>query len=126
MRLRFTDVIVVKRQAKRTVEGDSFDITRWWSKKYNRPPNDPLFLERPEACWVREMYEDVYDRKVEIEGLLEDETLKFDERRMYSQKLRAIYKALGEQDVTMGEDPLADKWERELAAGITPNLDEQQ
>lgn len=116
---------MIKRLAKRTVESDVFDIARWWSKKYSRPPNDLLFLEKPESFWIREMYEDTYDRKVELETLLEDESLKHEDRRLYSKRLRSIYKALGEGDPTMGEDPLIDKWEREMAEGLTPNLDEK-
>jgi len=71
------------------------------------------------------MFRDVYEQKVDLERQLEDDALKFEERRSISRRLRGIYKALGERDTTMGEDPLADRWEAQLAAGITPDLDEQ-
>ena len=70
------------------------------------------------------MFEDIYDRKFELEKQLRDDATRFEDRRNISQSLRAIYKALGEEDITQGEDPLIDKWERELAAGITPDLDD--
>lgn len=124
MRPGFTDVSRLKRSAKRTVEDDRFNLERWWSKKYSRPPNDPLFLEKSEAYWLRDMFTDVYDRKTDLEEQLASDTLKFEERRSISTKLRAIYKALGEHDETVGEDSLIDKWERELDAGITPDLNE--
>lgn len=70
------------------------------------------------------MFADVYEQKFDLEAQLREDGLKFEERRSISQKLRGIYKALGEDDLTMGEDPLIDKWEAELDAGITPDLDE--
>lgn len=125
MRPRFTDVQRIKRSAKKAIEDGDLDIRRWWSNKYGRPFNDSLFQKRPLAVWVREMYEDAYEKKRDLETLLEDPDLKQEERRSISQKLRRVYKALGEKDESMGEDPLADKWERELAEGKTPDLDEQ-
>ena len=70
------------------------------------------------------MYEDAYERKLDLETLLKDPEMRHEERRQISQKLRRIYEALGETDMAYGEDPLADKWERELAEGKVPNLDE--
>lgn len=71
------------------------------------------------------MYEDAYERKGDLETLLEDPDLKQEERRAVSRKLRKLYKALGEIDRTQGEDPLIDKWEKELAEGKIPDLNEQ-
>lgn len=70
------------------------------------------------------MFEDVYEQKVDLERQLESDSIRLEEKRILSQRLRGIYKALGEYDLTMGEDPLIDKWEAELDAGITPDLDE--
>jgi hypothetical protein len=70
------------------------------------------------------MYEDIYEQKVDLEKQLEDDALKLEERRSISERLRSIYKALGEKDLTQGEDPLADKWDREWEQGITPDFDE--
>ena len=71
------------------------------------------------------MYEDIFEKKAELEGLLDDADLRHEERRRLSKQLRSIMKALGEPDPTLGEDPLIDKWERELAEGKTPDLNEQ-
>lgn len=101
------------------------DVSRWWSQKYRRPPNDPLFESRPLLAWVREMYEDAYEKAGDLEALLDDPDTRQEERRAISQKLRKLYKALGERDTTWGEDPLIDKWERELAEGKIPDLEEQ-
>lgn len=70
------------------------------------------------------MYEDIYDRKIELERQLENEMLRMDDRREIGQRLRKVYAALGEDDLTQGEDPLIDKWERELEEGLMPDLDE--
>lgn len=112
--------------AKRKVEDDdTFDLRRWWAKKYDRPSNDPRFLERPSAVWIQEMYEDAYTRKEDLESQLEDEGLKMENKRELRQKLRGLYAALGEGDETQGDDPLVDKWEREFEAGFVPDLDER-
>lgn len=74
--------------------------------------------------WLKDMYSDVYERKVELEQELEKDDIKFEERRDISKKLRSIYKALGEGESVDPEDALIDKWEKELAEGLTPDLDE--
>lgn len=56
--------------------------------------------------------------------MLDDDNLKLEERRTITEKLRSIAKSLGE-DIGHGSDPLADKWEREIAEGKTPDFDEQ-
>ena len=73
MRPYFTDYARLKRQAKRAVNDGASYVHRWWSQKYKRPANDPLFEERGMSEWVREMYEDLYERKAEIVSQLEDD-----------------------------------------------------
>ncbi len=123
MRPYFTDYARLKRQAKKAVSGGSSYIRRWWSQKYKRPANDPLFEERSMSEWVREMYEDFYERKAEIVSQLEDDMTPMSEKSSLIARLEGINKALGE-DLDYSADPLADKWERELKDGIEPDLDE--
>ena len=73
--------------------------------------------------WVREMYEDFYERKAEIVSQLEDDMTPMSEKSSLIARLEGINKALGE-DLDYSADPLADKWERELKDGIEPDLDE--
>lgn len=125
MRPRFTDIQRIKRQAKRIVETGDLEVRRWWSNKYNRPHNDPLFSSRPIHAWISEMYVDVYERVQGLETLLEDPDMRQEERRNTSQRLRKLYRLLGEdEDKAIGEDPLIDKWEKEMLEGKTPDLDE--
>ncbi len=77
------------------------------------------------AVWIREMYEDAYERRLELETLLEDPDMRQEERRRLSGQLRKMYIALGEEDPTKGEDPLVDMWEEQLARGEVPDLDAQ-
>jgi hypothetical protein len=56
-----------RRQAK--TETDLGIIERWFTDKYNKPANDPLFLSRTFANLVEEFLEDLAERRV---GLLED------------------------------------------------------
>ena len=122
MRPSFTDGQRLKKSAKKAVESGTTYVRRWWSNKYKRPSNDPLFESRSLAAWVREMYEDLYERRAEIETALEDEVTPLRERSALTARLQNINKILDEEEYT--DDPLIDKWEAELEAGITPDLDE--
>lgn len=75
------------------------------------------------AVWVREMYEDAYERRQELETLLDDPDLRQEDKRRYSAQLRKMHIALGEADPTKGEDPLVDMWEAQMARGEVPDLD---
>lgn len=45
-------------------------MKRWWSRKYNRPLNDPLLLEQSRADLELEWMEDhIEDRVAEIEDM---------------------------------------------------------
>ena len=123
MRPSFTDYDRLKRQAKKAVDGGSSYIRRWWSRKYKRPANDPLFEERSMSEWVREMYEDFYERKAEIVAQLEDDMTPMSEKSNLITRLEGINKILGE-DLGYSADPLSDKWEREIQEGIDPDLNE--
>ena len=95
-------------------------MEQWWSEKYKRPPNHPLYQNRTVGDLKQEMWEDLYQRKNELEKQLDDAPM--DEREHIMESLRGIYGALGiECD---GEDDLIDQWERELEEGLTPDLNE--
>ena len=126
MRPSFTDYQRLKNEAKRTINKGSSYLRRWWSQKYNRPTNDPLFTNRPLAVWAREMFEDVYEERRSVLAQLEDEDIKSRERERLNGQLRRLNTALGEDPFEASSDPLVDKWLREIDAGITPDLDERQ
>lgn len=112
----------LRREAKRTVDSGLSNLRRWWSEKYKRPSNDPLFESRPVAEWMQELYEDIYERKKEIEADLADNDVSLSEKTALSGKLARICRMLGEPEPFV--DPLADKWDRELDEGKIPDLDE--
>jgi len=118
MRPYFTEEKNLKRRAQRNVERGTVAMRRWWCKKYNRPPNDPLYLNRSTASINQELYEDLFSRKDEIEQAIEN-----NEGTAESNlgMLNAIRKALGEDEVS--NDPLWDQWEADLEAGREPDLD---
>ncbi len=123
MRPSFTDFRRLKAEAKRAVEGGASFIRRWWSHKYKLPTNDSRFEERSIAEWMCEMYEDLYERKAEIEIQLVDEMTPMRERTSLMARLRKLNKMLDEE-LEVSDDPLIDKWEAELESGVTPDLDE--
>jgi len=64
-----------------------------------------------------EMYEDLYGRRAELMAAIEQGTPTAEA----VQALNAINAALGEQVYVA--DPLADRWDADLAAGRVPDLD---
>jgi len=70
---------------------------------------------------VLEQYEDLYYQRAELEASLE--VLSGDALREAERRIVEIGKSLGEK-VEDGDD-LIDKWERELAEGKIPNLEER-
>ena len=67
-----------------------------------------------------EMYEDALLEKEELLSDLEQDAA---DVSVISARLMVIDEFLGENTEEIGDD-LIDKWEAELAAGITPDLDE--
>ena len=76
-----------------------------------------------------EMYEDLYARRDEVMRSLKDVS-GAKERLDLMEALQGLDEALGERREADEDgpmitgDPLVDKWERELAEGKMPNLDE--
>jgi hypothetical protein len=96
-------------------------VRRWWVSKYTRPSNDPLFQDR---CWVEwqiEMYEDLYVRRNELKEQMAESDSHVDHAKA-TQALAAIDALLGEGSGET-EDALVDQWERDLDAGIVPDLE---
>jgi len=108
----------LKQQAKKNVQTNDFMIRRWWVEKYHRPTNDPLFMTR---CWVEwqiEMFEDMHHDRDRILDRLKDGEL---DSKSAQSALDSLNKILDDE---VEIDPLTDKWERELAEGKIPDLDE--
>jgi len=108
----------LKARARENLADGNERIRRWWCKKYDRPPNDPLFLERSYAEWSVEMIEDLIERREEIEQQIEEGSMRMAQGEPM---LRRIAEALGEEP--MSSDPLFDQRERDLEEGRTPNLE---
>lgn len=89
-------------------------------EKYKLPPSHVLFQNQSIAELNMEMYEDLYVRKADIESDLDKDVT---DKQPLLEQLAALNTALGEEAAVV--DPLADKWERELAAGRIPDLDEE-
>jgi hypothetical protein len=85
------------------------------------PPNHPLCISQSEAEIAIEFYEDLWVRKRSLDHQLEDAS--GSDYYQLKRQLRGVHSALG-LPVEIDYDPLIDKWERELEAGITPDLNE--
>lgn len=118
MRSPFSDATALRADAKRRLDTGEGRLERWWTRKYKRPPNHPLFLSRSIASLMREFYEDLWDERADLERLLE--TPDSDQGAIRA-RLAVVCEALGEK--ASASDTLIEEWERELAAGRVPDLD---
>jgi hypothetical protein len=108
----------LRRKAKKNVHTNDYMIRKWWVEKYKRPTNDRLFMTRSWAEWQIEMFEDMYSERERIADRFRDGDI---DSKVAMPALAALNNVL---DDSVSIDPLADKWERELAEGKLPNLDE--
>lgn len=102
-------------------------LSRWWSQKYNRPPNDPSYRDQSTGLLLREFFEDIYRRKEELEAQIQDASGQ--EVTSINKALDAVRKILAvDDDEITGEtgDPVVDEWIRDLEEGRTPNLQNDQ
>lgn len=124
MRLYFSDLSRIKKQAKSNVKSGLAGLKKWWIKKYKLPPNHDLFLNQNEGDLNLEMVEDWLLRKNELEALLTNKASMFphEQLRDMQKELDSINAALGEEAEVV--DDLIDKWEKELLEGKIPDLNE--
>jgi hypothetical protein len=119
----FTDVAQIRKRAEDSMSDGYGHISRWWSKKYNLPPNHPLFAELSWAEHEHNMLTDFHTRKTEMEEMLNNPDADHEEIRDVIASLnRAILGTKGGDTVEYGDD-LVDQWEADIAAGRTPDLD---
>ena len=90
--------------------------------KYKLPPNHELFVTRTLADLQLEMLEDLAQRREELRVQLEEREANTDTGRILDQ-INVINEVFDDQPEVW--DPLIDKWEKELAEGKIPNLDER-
>ena len=84
------------------------------------PPNHELFVSRTAADLQLEMLEDLAQRREELRAQLDQRGADVDR---IMEQMNLINEVFG--DVPEVWDPLIDKWEKELAEGKIPDLDEQ-
>lgn len=110
----------MRSRAKASLDRGQTRLRRWWSKKYNRPANDPLFDERSEAEHYQEFLEDLWARREELADQLRTENSDPKEAQVIMKALAEIDKALGEEEE---EDPKIAEWEAALERGEDPDWD---
>lgn len=113
----FSDGNRLRARAQKSLDDGEAQIKRWWSNKYNLPPNHELFMGMSFAEHTQEMYEDLLFRREEIQRSLEDND---GDQKILMKQLALLNKALGDAE---SEDDLFDQWERDLEEGRIPDLD---
>ena len=94
-------------------------IKQWWRDKYNLPTNHELFQTSTWTELQMEMFQDLARRREELRQHLEDQA--YDSSKTI-EAINSINEVFGDPREVW--DPLVDKWERELAEGKIPDLDE--
>lgn len=116
----FTDAQRLKRDAKRNLSDGTSRLRRWWSRKYNRPSNDPLFTKKSTSEHLLEMFEDLMIQREELRGELHVSGVGVSEVSSIMKSIAEIDKILG--DVPEVEDPLVEEWEAALDRGEEPDI----
>lgn len=122
MRRCFSEMKNLKKIAEKEIDEGTARIENWWSNKYKLPANHLLFRNRSIASLHIEMIKDLLLKKEQVE-----KDIKTSYGRELSdllKQLNEINKALNTDEEIISEDPLIDKWEKELEEGKTPNLNE--
>jgi len=109
----------LRSQARRNLESNEAAIRRWWVNKYNLPANHELYRTRSWVDWQIEMFEDLYVRRAELKEQMADGTV---DNKKALKVLSAINSVLGDNEEVF-DDPLIDQWERDLAEGRIPDLE---
>jgi tRNA pseudouridine-54 N-methylase len=89
-------------------------------RKYGLPPTHSAFLDANVAELQLEMLQDLLARRKELWVMLDEKGADVD---AIMEQVNNINEIFG--DKVESYDPLIDKWERELAEGKIPDLDEQ-
>lgn len=119
----------LRREARRRHKSGESALQLWWSKKYSRPPNDPLYYRQSRPRLFLEWLTELWSEKEKLEARLQEADSS--ERGDLLEMLESVNIVLGVQKPAEDEpdgfkssgDPLADEWERQLLRGEMPDLD---
>lgn len=117
MRLTFMDAPRLKKKAQSNIDDGTTRLRRWWSHKYNRPSNDPLFETKTAAEHLREMYEDLMIQRDELREELNNRPT---DVSVIVKGIEEINKILGDEEEVV--DPLIEEWEAALDRGEEPDI----
>jgi len=101
----------LQKTAQKPPDTDLGVVQSWWSDKYNRPGNDPLFLDRSFALHVREFLTDLVEVKEQLESRIKHATNREDEMTM-REGLETINKLLGIKSTSLRS------WQDEVEAAL--------
>jgi len=121
MSLTFSGGDHIRSKAKGNLETWETQVRRWWTERYNLPPNHELFQSLSIAEHTLDMYEDLYFKKEEVERALTGRG--GGDKQSLMEQLSALNRALGLSAKAESEDELVDQWERDIEEGRVPDLD---
>jgi hypothetical protein len=120
MRRPFSDVERIRKEAR--VSHSTFEsrVRRWWTRKYKLPASSALFLEQRFAELLQEFFEDLWSEYEILKEVFDKEGRL---EALEHARLLELEKALLDARTEL-QDPLIEKWERELREGRMPDLEE--
>lgn len=110
-------------KAKSNIESGKTRWIHWWCKKYNLPPNHELLQSRTLPDLELEFLEEILLERADLVDQL-SKISELSTRSQLSSKLAKLNKILEDAPDEESDDPLIDKWEKELDEGKIPDLNE--
>ena len=121
MSARFADESRLKSAAKSSLLSGTSQLERWWCKKHNRPPGDPLYAARSSAEHRIDWFADLMLRREDLlDELKNGQGVGVAENAAIMQTVMDIDKALGDESEV--EDPKVAEWEAALDRGEEPDI----
>ena len=100
---------------KKQGDDDISALRRWWSKKYNRPQNDPELQNMTLASLLVDFYGDLHERRKEIKTSIRENA---GDRGKLEEALAVIEEVL---EIRSSLDTWQEEVERALAEGRMPD-----
>jgi hypothetical protein len=109
---------MTKARARRKTQTKASALQKWWSDHFNVAPDDPSVVDKSEAELEEAWYEWLFGTLEELKAENEENP-----SRALQEKIDRVQAVIDGEKYE--EDPLIAQWERELAEGKIPDLEQR-
>lgn len=126
MRPPFTDLIRLKKEARRRAEQNTDWLERFYERRYSRPAFSGRFEDRSVAAWQLEMLTDTWRQRTEIQQMIRVQKESGADNAQTRARMRTAYQHLRAIDDVfagaMPEKTVTEQWDEQFREGKTPDL----